>query len=641
MKPTKRQMIRPGHLRRLLLLALFIGLVYSGLGARLVFLQVVGHDKYRKISENNTSSFALREPKRGDILDINGNPLATTFPIKRVFANPSFLGKHYVEAAHALAPLLNYTEGELLAKLNPLKTNQAGLVATNFYVNLHRKVSLDQWQDITQAMAQITLDVDETRLTKQQKRAYAVLKRKAIYASDDLQRVYPSKNLAAHVIGFIQETEKEFNNAFYTEVRGVDGVERWLDNKLQGVRGWRVTETDNRKQEITIYREQEVEPRPGLNVVLTIDMVIQNIVEQQLAEVMKKHTPISASSMVVRPATGEILAMATLPNYDPNLPSMFKPDVMRNRIISDMAEPGSTFKIVVVSSALNDGITHLSDTFDCENGAFHYMGKILRDHEHYPILTVEEIVAKSSNIGAAKIGIKMGEERLYKYIRAFGFGTPTGVGLGGEVRGDVHDVKNWDKLAISRIPMGQGIAATQIQMMMAMCAIANGGRLMRPMLVERLEDQNRQVFAQYHPQMTRQVISETASRQLVQALKRVTSTNGTAIKARMEHFTVAGKTGTAQKAGGGRYLDGKYYSSFIGFFPADAPELCISVVLDEPKNGHYGGQTAAPFFKAIAEQAASYLKIKPEREEVNTTDVIASAAEASRVNTASARTLTP
>jgi cell division protein FtsI/penicillin-binding protein 2 len=196
-------------------------------------------------------------------------------------------------------------------------------------------------------------------------------------------------------------------------------------------------------------------------------------------------------------------------------------------------------------------------------------------------------------------------------------------------------------LAISRIPMGQGIAATQIQMMMAMCAIANGGRLMRPMLVERLEDQNRQVFAQYHPQMTRQVISETASRQLVQALKRVTSTNGTAVKARMEHFTVAGKTGTAQKAGGGRYLDGKYYSSFIGFFPADAPELCISVVLDEPKNGHYGGQTAAPFFKAIAEQAASYLKIKPEREEVNTTDVIASAAEASRVNTASARTLTP
>jgi cell division protein FtsI/penicillin-binding protein 2 len=262
------------------------------------------------------------------------------------------------------------------------------------------------------------------------------------------------------------------------------------------------------------------------------------------------------------------------------------------------------------------------------------MGKILRDHEHYGVLSVEEIVAKSSNIGAAKIGIKMGEDRLYKYIRAFGFGTPTGLGLGGEMHGDVRDVKNWDKLAISRIPMGQGIAVTQLQMMMAMCAIANGGRLMRPMLVDRLQDQNGQIFAQYHPQLTRQVISEAAARQLVQALKKVTSTNGTAIKARLEHFTVAGKTGTAQKAGGGRYLDGKYYSSFIGFFPADAPEVCISVVLDEPKNGHYGGLTAAPFFKQIAEQTANYLKLKPEREEAPPTDVIASATGAARVNTA-------
>jgi cell division protein FtsI/penicillin-binding protein 2 len=634
----KRQMIRPGHLRRLLLLALFVGLVYSALGARLVLLQVVWHDKYRRIAENNTQSFALREPRRGDILDINGNPLATTFPVKRVFANPSFLGRHYIEAAHALAPLLNYNEAELVQKLNPSKTNQAGVLSTNMYVNLHRKVSVEQWQEITQAMTQIALDVDESKLTKSQKRFYAALKKKAIYAADDLQRYYPSKNLAAHVIGFIQENEREFNNAYYTEMLGIDGVERWLDNKLQGVRGWRITETDNRKQEITVYREQEVEPRPGLNVVLTVDMVIQNIVEQQLAEAMKKHSPVSASSMVVRPATGEILAMATLPNYDPNQPSLYKPEVMRNRIITDSAEPGSTFKIVVVSSALNEGVTHLTDTFDCENGVFHYMGKILRDHEPYPVMSVEDIVAKSSNIGAAKIGIKMGEDCLYRYIRAFGFGTPTGLGLGGEMHGIVNDVKKWDKLAISRIPMGQGIAVTQLQMMMAMCTIANGGRLMRPMLVERLQDQNGQVFAQYHPQMTRQVISESSSRQLVQALKKVI-TGGTAVKAKLEHFTVAGKTGTAQKAGGGRYLDGKYFSSFIGFFPADAPELCISVVLDEPKNGHYGGQTAAPFFKEIAEQAANYLKLKPEKEELPPTDVIASAA--GRVNTAAATTATP
>jgi cell division protein FtsI/penicillin-binding protein 2 len=627
-------MVKPKNLRRLFLLAALIGLVFLGLGARLVALQVVQHDRYRKIAENNTQSFALREPKRGDILDINGNPLATTFPVKRVFANPSFLGRHYVEAARVLAPLLNYSEAELITKLNPLKMNHSGVVTTNLYVNLHRKVSMEQWQQITQAMTQIALGIDETKLTRPQKRFYSALKTKSLYSIDDQQRYYPSKNLAAHLVGFIQEDEKEFNNASYTEIKGMDGVERWLDPKLKGVRGWRVTETDNRKREITVYREQEVEPKPGLNVVLTIDMVIQSIVEQQLAEAMKKHSPVSVSSMVVRPATGEILAMATLPTYDPNQPWAFKQDEMRNRIVTDTVEPGSTFKIVVVSSALNEGVIKFNDSFDCEDGRFLYMGKVLRDHEPYKVLSIEEIIMKSSNIGAAKIGLKLGEDRLYQYIRSFGFGTKTDVGLSGEVRGIVHDVKNWDKLAVTRIPMGQGIAVTQLQMMMAMCAIANGGRLMRPMLVDRLQDQNGEIFARYYPQMTRQVISESAARLTVQALKKVPTKTGTAEKAHMEHYTVAGKTGTAQKAGGGRYLDGKYFSSFIGFFPADNPEVCISVVLDEPKNGHYGGQTAAPFFKEIAEQVANYLKIKPDHDDTPAEDVIASAAAAPRVTSA-------
>jgi cell division protein FtsI/penicillin-binding protein 2 len=617
-------MVKPTHLRRLFLLASLIGLVFLGLGARLVALQVVQHDRYQKIAEKNIRSFALREPKRGDILDINGNPLATTFPVKRVFANPSFLGKHYVETARVLAPLLNYSEGELVTKLNPLKLSQAGVVTTNLYVNLHRKVSLEQWQQITQTMNQMTLSVDEAKLTGAQKRFYFALRNKALYAVDDQQRYYPSKSLAAHVVGFIQEEEKEFNNISYTEMKGVDGVERWFENKLKGVRGWRVTETDNRKREITVYREQEVEPRPGLNVVLTIDMVIQSIVEQQLAEAIKKHSPISASSMVVRPATGEILAMATLPTYDPNQPWAFKQDEMRNRIITDSVEPGSTFKIVVVSSALNEGVIKFTDKFDCEHGRFLYMGKVLRDHEPYDVIPVEDIIMHSSNIGAAKIGLKLGEERLYHYIQDFGFGSKTDVGLGGEMGGILHDVKNWDKLAVTRIPMGQGIAVTQIQMMMAMCAIANGGRLMRPMIVNRLQDQNGEVFARYHSQKVRQVISESAARQTVQALKKVPTKNGTAEKARMEHYLVAGKTGTAQKPGGKGYLEGKYVSSFIGFFPADAPEVCISVILDEPKNGHYGGQTAAPFFKAIADQVANYLKIKPDHEDAPAGDVIAS-----------------
>jgi cell division protein FtsI/penicillin-binding protein 2 len=228
------------------------------------------------------------------------------------------------------------------------------------------------------------------------------------------------------------------------------------------------------------------------------------------------------------------------------------------------------------------------------------------------LLSVEEIIEKSSNIGAAKIGIKLGEARLYQYMRDFGFGTRTGIPLGGEVDGIVHPLNKWEKLSISRIPMGHGVSATPLQMVMAMCAIANDGWLMRPMLVDRLEDSQHKVVAKYSPQRVRQVISEIAARQMVTALKTVVSPDGTAPKAALDHYTVAGKTGTARKVVNGRYSSEKHFSSFIGFFPADDPELCISVVLDEPKHGYYGGQTAAPVFKQIAERAANYLNIRPD-----------------------------
>jgi cell division protein FtsI (penicillin-binding protein 3) len=381
------------------------------------------------------------------------------------------------------------------------------------------------------------------------------------------------------------------------------------------VRGWRFTQTDRRKQELVALREQEVEPRAGLNAVLTLDMVIQNIVETELAEAMKDHSPVSASGLVVRPRTGEILAMATLPHYNPNRPGDFPDSARRNRIITDVVEPGSTFKIVVVSAALNEDLISLSDTLDCEQGSFHFMGKVLRDHERYGVLTVENIITKSSNIGAAKIGIKMGEQRLYDYIRAFGFGTRTGIALPGEVNGIVHPVARWDKLSISRIPMGQAISVTPLQMVMAMCAIANDGRLMQPMLVRRLQEQNSSNAWEYTPQMVRQVISRRAARDMVTALKTVVSPQGTAPKAILEHYTVAGKTGTAQKAAVGGYSHDRFVASFIGFFPADAPDVCIAVFLDEPQNGYYGGQTAAPIFKRIAEPVAKYLSIRPDREE--------------------------
>ena len=601
---------------RLLLLALLLGLAFAGLGYRLVDLQVLRYAELSVKARGNTHREYTLEPRRGDILDAKGHLLATSAFVKTVCADPALIGNRQEEVARAVAPLLQMSEAELLQRLTPrLVRNTNGVVTTNHYVVLKRKVQMETWQKIQMAMTNLSFGLVEKQLPRQEREFYRDLRRGAIYVEkmDDQLRVYPNQALAAHVLGYVGMVEREVDGRPALVTSGQDGIERWFDARLTGVRGWRVTETDRPGRELVPLREQEVEPRDGKNVVLTIDSVVQDILESALAEAKEKHTPLSISGIVTRPRTGEILAMATLPNFDPNNPGAASPDARRNRVIADVAEPGSTFKTVVVSGALNAGVVRLSDTFDCEHGHFHFAGRVLHDHESYGVLTVEGIITHSSNIGAAKIGIKMGENRLYDYIQNYGFGTRTGLPLPGEINGIVHPVKKWSKVSIAQIPMGQGIAVTSLQMMMAVCAIANKGVLMQPMLVDRLEDRDHAAKIQYSPQRVRRVISEAAAEQMVTALKTVVSPVGTAPKAALAHYTVAGKTGTAQKSGGPEgYLKGKHYASFIGFFPADNPELCISVVMDEPKQGYYGGQICAPVFKQIAEAAANYLNIRPE-----------------------------
>jgi cell division protein FtsI/penicillin-binding protein 2 len=492
--------------------------------------------------------------------------------------------------------------------------NEKGQTVTNQYVVLKRKVSVEQWEKIKATMTDLTFaGLDEKKLNKAEKAFYRDLRAHAIFTDpvDDQLRVYPNQDLACHILGYVG-VNGDTNSPEFTQTIGVDGIERTFNSKLAGVRGWRVTETDRAGREQVAMRDQDVEPRDGWNVVLTIDSVIQHILETELAEGMAKHQPISISGVVVRPRTGEILAMATLPDFDPNRPGN-NADARRNRVIADLIEPGSTFKIVVLSGALNDRVVSLSDTFNCENGHFAFAGKVLHDHEPNGVLTAEHIITKSSNIGAAKIGIRLGQQRLYDYIRAFGFGDRTGVPLLGEHPGIVYPTKKWSRVSIAQIPMGHGLCVTRLQMTMAMCALANNGVLMRPMLVNRLEDRDGHVVARYSPERVRQVISETAAAQMLKALKTVPTPEGTAEKAALEHYTVAGKTGTAQKVEHGEYVHGKYFSSFIGFFPADNPELCISIILDEPKQqGYYGGLTAGPVFKQVAERAANYLNIRPD-----------------------------
>jgi len=576
---------------------------------------VLRHQELSAKAEANTQRQMLLEPRRGDILDARGNLLATSVFVKTVCGDPTLMGNRQTQIAHILAPLLEISESQLVERLTPrLRLNEMGEDISKSSIRLKTKVSVETWQKIQAAMTNLVQVPAGKKLSKAEKAYYHKLQHDAIFVEplDDQLRTYPNQALAAHVLGYVGVEDKESASGHSVLTTGKDGIEQSFDIKLRGVRGWRVTEKDKSQREVVTLREQDVAAHDGLNVVLTLDAVLQSIVETALAEAMERHSPISISGIVIRPRTGEVLAMATLPNFDPNNPGGTAVDARRNRVIADIAEPGSTFKIVVVSGALNEQVVQLSDVFDCENGHFSYAGRNLHDHLSYGPLSVESIITKSSNIGAAKIGIQLGESRLYDYIRGFGFGARTGIPLQGEVSGIVHPLKDWSKVSIAQIPMGQGIAVTRLQMMMAMCAIANNGWLMRPMLVNRLEDAEHNVMAQYAPQRLRQVISEPAARQMVKALKTVVLPEGTAPKAALEHYTVAGKTGTAQKAEHGVYVPGKYFSSFVGFFPADNPQLCISVTMDEPRQGYYGGQTAAPVFKQIAERAANYLNIRPE-----------------------------
>ena len=612
--------------RRLIVLTIILSLCFVGLGCRLVDLQWSRHDELSILADNQHQHSSFREALRGEIRDRRGNPLATSVPVKTVCADPVLLRGQEAEMARFLAPLLKTNETALFALLSrQTRTDKNGKMVPNHWVSLKQKVPIEDWEKIQEELGrEFTNRVAGRKLDKKELRNLSIAWQRSIYTEEDQIRTYPNGPLAAHVLGFTGPQQLVANGVTNQIITGVEGIERTFEEKVRGARGWVNTERDSRKREMFVYREQDVESRPGLNVVLTIDARVQQIVEEELLPAVARHSPQSVSAIVVRPRTGEILALATVPTFDPNRPGQFRAEFRRNRIITDMFEPGSTFKTVTLAGALNDGVARLTDTYDCENGAFLFAGRVLHDHLHYRIKSVEEIMALSSNIGTAKVAIRLGADRTYQYIWDFGFGQRTGIPLTGESAGLLPKVKDWAQIHIARIPIGQGVAATPLQMVMALAAVANDGVLMRPMLVDSLVDDKSNTVVKYHPQVVRRVISGKTARDTVTALKSVVS-KGTAEKAMLDNYTVAGKTGTAQKPGLGGYSHDKYYASFIGFFPADNPELCIAVSVDEPllKTGYYGGQIAAPIFKRIAERTANFLNIKPDLQPGATEDVMA------------------
>jgi cell division protein FtsI/penicillin-binding protein 2 len=471
--------------------------------------------------------------------------------------------------------------------------------------------------------------IEINRLIEKAKRDKIVFTTKAVRFEQDFVRSYPNGTMLCHVLGFVNE-----------EGQGVEGIEASMNQALQGEDGYRFIERDRTDHELVPYRGETKAPRDGRTVRLTIDMSLQAIVESELDAAVHQFKPKKATIIMMNPKTGDLMAMANRPNFDPNpardahgkptksaVPDTPKEkreflERRKNIAITDQVEPGSTFKIVAASAALSEGIVRPDTEIFCENG--HWSWCKLGDHHPYGSLTVQDILVKSSNIGAAKLGIQLGDQRFYEYVRKFGFGEKTSVNLPGEIRGQVLLPYNWDKLTITRMPMGQSIAATPLQITNAMCTIANGGTLMFPQIVREIIHEGGSTT--YPPREMRRVVSKKATEAVREALIRVVSPKGTAALGRVAGFKVAGKTGTAQKRDEhGKMAHDEYVVSFVGFLPAEDPAFVILVLLDEAQtkpNENYGGLVAAPIFSRVAEKAARYLNLQPTEENLPPGSVI-------------------
>ena len=562
---------------------------FGGLGYRLYDLQIIRHKELAQ-AVNRTHEQRIRLPAlRGTIFDRNNNLLAHSVPVQTVVVDPWLVQREEESRAKdGRSPVMPEMTALLCARLGLSKDEVSRrLKAPGRYAILRRKVP----QETTK---QLEEDLRKKRL-------------RGVIFEDDQMRTYPNGSLMSHVLGYVN-----------AENRGMDGVEYLMQTELQGQDGWRKISRDRRGREIVIFRNEDFSARNGYRVVLTLDQAIQNIAERELDRAVERHHPDSAVAIVMRPATGEVLAMASRPTFDPNSNAK-QVETLKNRAVADLMEPGSTFKVVTVAAALDHRILSLDDTVWCENGKFLYADRYLNDHEPYGMLTTTGVLVHSSNIGAAKIALMLGNDRMHRAMRSFGFGEMAfgerpGECWPGEIRGVVHPLRNWSQVSITRVAMGHEVGATAIQMANAMCALANGGNLMRPQMIKRLVDENGNVVREFLPQVRRRVMDREAAREMTRALRQVVGKKGTAERAQVPGFAVAGKTGTAQKVVHGRYAHDQFAASFIGYFPADDPELCVYVMLDSPKGGEYtGGAVAAPVFREIAAQSASYLNLKPSR----------------------------
>lgn len=551
--------------------AVLLALAMVGLGIRLAFLHLGPHQGIRDKIQNNQRVEQTIAPGRGQIFDCKGgdNLLALNLPLKDICADPSEVTKSnaVADVASNLGQMLELPADEIVVKLgNPRKR----------FVCLRRFVS----DDLAQA-------IREKKLT-------------GVFCSDSTQRYYPNKSFMCHVLGFVNY-----------EGLGSAGVEQSLDRYLRGSAGFLDSRVNGLRQELYWRRENYIPPVAGGDVSLTLDQNVQYIVEKALDEAMEDHKARGAWAIVERVRTGEILAMASRPAFDLNKFPTADKDAMLNRAIGTVYEPGSTFKACVIAAALNEGTVTPETMFDCENGAWMYNRRLLRDYHPYGVLSVADGVKKSSNILTAKVALTLGDKRVHQYLRAWGIGRKMGVDLPGEESGILHPVAEWSNISITRVAIGQGVAITALQMLGVYCAIANDGFLMKPYVVNSVSGSDGSVLYQAKPEVLGRPVSFETAATMRRLLSRVTEEGGTGIKAQVDGYEVAGKTGSAQKPVAGGYSTTAYMASFVGFLPAEDPEIGLIVVVDEPQPFHTGGVVAGPVFSKIAGQTVRYLDIPP------------------------------
>ena len=549
--------------KHLLIVAGLAMLWMTAVFGRLAYLQLFRHTEYMARAQRQQQRVIEITPKRGSIFDRNMHPLAMSIPVDSAFAVPAELADEQL-AARLLSGVLGIPRDALETRLESSRS----------FVWIARKLPPDKAE------------------------AVAALNLKGVYFQKENQRIYPKRDLASHVLGFVDVDEK-----------GLGGIEHELDSQIRGKSEKIIVMADARQR---WFDGGEAQRERGANVVLTLDEKIQYIAERELAAAIAKTHAIAGTVMVMNPNSGEILGLANWPKFNPNNANEAPAESRMNRAITALYEPGSTFKLITLAAAFDQGITRPEEVFDCENGAVYVAGHRIRDHKPFGLLSVSNILAQSSDVGAIKIALRLGAPKFYDYIRVFGFGQLTGVDLPGESKGLVRRLENWTPVSIGSISMGQEVGVTPIQLISAVSAIANGGMLYKPHVIAELRRGDPALPAEglLAPVEPRHVIRPETAATLRRLMEGVVL-DGTGKLAHLDGWTAAGKTGSAQKIdpSTGRYSRTQLIASFTGFAPISNPAVTILVSLDSPVGQHEGGQVAAPVFKRVAEQVLPYLDV--------------------------------